>query len=54
MVWKSLTIWILINMIQIKKKNLDSKFDGIVFIGDFTDAQHIYRSLVCDGCTYGY
>ena len=31
-----------------KKKNLDSKFDGIVFIGDFTDAQHIYRSLVYD------
>ena len=31
-----------------KKKNLDSKFDGIVFIGDFTDVQHIYRSLVYD------
>ena len=24
----------------------NSKFEGVVFIGDFTDAQHIYRSLV--------
>jgi hypothetical protein len=24
----------------------ESKFDGVVFIGDFTDAQHIYRTLV--------
>lgn len=28
--------------------SLESKFDGIVFLGDFTDAQHIYRSLVYD------